>query len=69
MSQAVTACGNCSVDLPDVSPANLDDLRHDGWLAVIHADGNGVGRVFTTFAECALRVAGTDGDGLAGLEP
>ena len=54
-------------DLPDVVPANLDDLRHDGWLAVIHADGNGVGRVFTTFAECALRVAGTDGDGLAGL--
>jgi len=23
-------------DLPDVVPDNLDDLRHNGWLAVIH---------------------------------
>jgi hypothetical protein len=46
--------------LPDVVPENLDDLRHDGWLAVIHADGNGVGRVFTTFAEHALQAGGTD---------
>jgi hypothetical protein len=48
-------------DLPDVVPANLDDLRDDGWIAVIHADGNGVGRVFLRFPELALRADGTPG--------
>ncbi len=42
--------------VPEVVPHDLDDLRDDGWVAVIHADGNGVGRVFTQFAEHALRV-------------
>ena len=44
---------------PEVVPADLDDLRHDGWVAVIHADGNGVGRVFLRFPECVLRADGT----------
>lgn len=48
-------------DLPEVVPDNLDDLRHDGWIAVIHADGNGVGRVFLQFPEYALRADGTAG--------
>lgn len=46
-------------DLPEVVPDDLDDLRHDGWIAVIHADGNGVGQVFLRFPEHALRAAGT----------
>ena len=46
-------------DMPGVVPENLDDLRNDGWLAVIHADGNGVGRVFTHFAGHALRAGQT----------
>lgn len=45
--------------LPEVVPGDLDELRDDGWIAVIHADGNGVGRVFLQFPEHALRVAGT----------
>jgi hypothetical protein len=46
-------------DLPEVVPDDLDDLRHDGWIAVIHADGNGVGQVFLQFPERALRADGT----------
>ena len=47
---------------PEVVPDDLDDLRHDGWIAVIHADGNGVGQVFRHFPGRALRaVGGTDG--------
>jgi hypothetical protein len=49
-------------DLPDVVPADLDDLRHDGWIAVIHADGNGVGRMFVDFPARALRAARAMGD-------
>ena len=48
-------------DLPEVVPENLDDLRHDGWIAVIHADGNGVGQVFLRFPEHVLRADGTPG--------
>jgi hypothetical protein len=48
-------------DLPEVVPADLDDLRHDGWIAVIHADGNGVGQVFLRFPEWVLRADGTPG--------
>lgn len=48
-------------DLPDVVPAELDDLRHDGWIAVIHADGNGVGQVFMRFPDRVLRADGTSG--------
>lgn len=48
-------------DVPGVVPDDLDDLRHDGWIAVIHADGNGVGRVFTQFAQ---RAATGSPDGL-----
>jgi hypothetical protein len=54
-------------DLPDVVPADLDDLRHDGWIAVIHADGNGVGRVFMQFPGRALRISGTPGKEGEGL--
>lgn len=35
--------------LTDVVPAHLDVLRHSGWVAVIHADGNGVGGLFRDF--------------------
>lgn len=59
-------------DLPDVVPADLDDLREDGWLAVIHADGNGVGKVFTQFAELALNTVGPAAAGVpagAGIPP
>jgi hypothetical protein len=45
--------GDLLRDVPGVVPEDLDALRHDGWIAVIHADGNGVGRVFTRFAQQA----------------
>ncbi len=28
-------------------PREIDMLNHDGWIAIIHADGNGVGDLFT----------------------
>jgi hypothetical protein len=46
-------------DLPEVVPDDLDELRDDGWIAVIHADGNGVGQVFLRFPGHALRATGT----------
>ena len=57
-------------DVAHVVPANLDELRHDGWIAVIHADGNGVGQVFTDFPRRAWQVTQeTDGtSGGLGLE-
>jgi len=55
------------LDLPDLVPTDLDALRDDGWIAVIHADGNGVGRVFTEFPERALRAASALGNGTASL--
>ena len=30
---------------------NLDEMEEADWLAVIHADGNGVGRIFSNFGE------------------
>ncbi|WP_434740704.1 Cas10/Cmr2 second palm domain-containing protein [Micromonospora sp. SH-82] len=36
--------------LATVIPTHLDELRHDGWTAVVHADGNGVGELFLKFA-------------------
>lgn len=54
-------------DLADVVPTGLDDLRHDGWIAVIHADGNGVGRVFTDFPRGAWHAVRAGGDESAGL--
>lgn len=53
--------------VPDVVPDDLDDLRHDGWIAVIHADGNGVGQVFLEFPERALRIGGPSGEAVAEL--
>jgi hypothetical protein len=53
--------------VPEVVPTDLDDLRHDGWVAVVHADGNGVGRVFLEFPERALRASGPPGEQGAGL--
>jgi hypothetical protein len=44
----------------DVVPAYLDELRHSGWIAVVHADGNGVGALFRGFVEHVARVEGTD---------
>jgi hypothetical protein len=51
-------------ELADVVPPDGDELRDDGWVAVIHADGNGVGKLFIDFPERAWR-AGGDGDGLS----
>jgi hypothetical protein len=50
-------------DLPGVVPEDLDALRDDGWIAVIHADGNGVGQIFTDFAARAAR--GQEGGALS----
>jgi len=36
--------------------------RNNGWIAVIHADGNGIGRMFTDFPQRALRAACEEGD-------
>ncbi len=45
-------------DLDELVPKDLDDLAHDGWLAVVHADGNGVGSLFQGFADLVLRATG-----------
>ncbi|MBI1759060.1 MAG: hypothetical protein HYR62_07530 [Actinobacteria bacterium] len=42
----------------DVIPKVIDDLRHDGWIAVIHADGNGVGALLHHFPALISQVAG-----------
>jgi hypothetical protein len=42
-------------ELADVIPKDIDELRHDGWVAVAHADGNGVGRLFLRFPLLAAR--------------
>lgn len=52
-------------DQPDVVPAESDDLADAAWIAVIHADGNGIGQLFTGFPELALAAAG--GSGSSGL--
>jgi hypothetical protein len=50
-------------DIAHVLPDDLDELSNDGWIAVIHADGNGVGQVFTDFPARAWQVAkANDGD-------
>lgn len=38
-------------DLAGVLPAHLEELQHSGWIAVVHADGNGVGGLFRRFLE------------------
>jgi hypothetical protein len=53
--------------LPDVVPNDPDDLGNDGWVAVIHADGNRVGSLFTGFPQRALQAAQKAGDEAAGL--
>lgn len=55
------------LDLPDVVPPGGDELRDDGWVAVIHADGNGIGRIFTNFPERALQAVRESGGGADGL--
>lgn len=54
-------------DQPEVVPENGDDLSDDGWIAVIHADGNGIGRVFAEFPERALTYASGQGGAEGGL--
>lgn len=39
-------------------PRHLDTLLDDGWMAVIHADGNGVGGLFREFAEHVTAIEG-----------
>jgi len=41
-----------------VVPAHLDELRHSGWVAVVHADGNGVGGLFRGFLKHVAQVEG-----------
>jgi len=41
-----------------VVPEHLDVLRHSGWVAVVHADGNGVGGLFREFVDHVARVEG-----------
>ncbi|MFF0097746.1 hypothetical protein ACFYO8_00300 [Micromonospora sp. NPDC005257] len=43
--------GKLTGRLAQVVPAHLDVLRHSGWVAVIHADGNGVGGLFRGFVQ------------------
>jgi hypothetical protein len=45
--------------VPDGEPSS------DGWIAVVHADGNGIGRMFTGFPRRALAAAAADGDEVA----
>lgn len=52
---------------PDIVPQDSDALQNDGWIAVIHADGNGIGQLFTSFAERALRIDRESGDRATGL--
>lgn len=52
--------------LAAVVPVHLDVLRHSGWVAVVHADGNGVGRIFHRFNEHVARVEGVAQTSLAG---
>lgn len=54
-------------DVPDVVPRDLAVFDRQGWIAVVHADGNGVGRVFTDFPQRALRVARDRGEAADGL--
>lgn len=42
--------------LTAVVPAHLDVLRHSGWVAIVHADGNGVGALFRQFVRHVARV-------------
>lgn len=51
--------------LAAVVPAHLDVLRHSGWVAVVHADGNGVGRIFHRFNEHVARLEGVEQASLA----
>lgn len=43
-------------DLAAIIPAHLDELRHSGWVAVVHADGNGIGGLFRDFLAHVARV-------------
>ncbi|MET7426945.1 hypothetical protein [Dactylosporangium sp. NPDC005555] len=48
-----------------VVPSHLDELVHGGWVAVVHADGNGVGGLFRDFLRHvwhAERPGGAAGD-------
>ncbi|WP_320064285.1 Cas10/Cmr2 second palm domain-containing protein [Micromonospora sp. RTGN7] len=44
--------------LSQVVPAQLEELRHDRWMAVVHADGNGVGGLFREFIDHIAEVEG-----------
>ena len=54
-------------DVGYVVPGTLDDFDDARWVAVVHADGNGVGQVFTDFAYRALIVCGGRGGASDGL--
>jgi hypothetical protein len=36
-------------DMRELVPEDMEELAHDGWIAVVHADGNGVGTLFQRF--------------------
>jgi len=66
-SQARSRMRELFADLADVVPLDADDLRDDGWVAVIHADGNGVGKLLTDFPRRALLAAQDPSDQGGGL--
>jgi hypothetical protein len=42
--------GLLGAEIGEVVPSNMEELAHDGWIAIVHADGNGVGALFQNFA-------------------
>lgn len=44
----------------ELVPENMDELAHDGWIAVVHADGNGVGTLFQSFPSLLARALQQD---------
>jgi len=46
-------------ELRGLVPENMDELAHDGWIAIVHADGNGVGTLFQNFPSLLAQALGT----------
>ncbi|PID55082.1 MAG: hypothetical protein CSB46_00880 [Micrococcales bacterium] len=51
MAQAIGDPGN------KIIPEEIDTITHDGWIALIHADGNNVGSIFLRFPELAAQAS------------
>ena len=46
-----------------LEPKIVDDLTSDGWIAVVHADGNAVGRLFHEFPSLVMKDPAREGAG------